>query len=91
MNTEGTLKQGEYHPAADSALKYIREYVLQDPFIIESLASTALSGNRTAELGHETLRRIMNGEPISDRYLLGLAWTFKQIEELKEKESCQSH
>lgn len=80
----GTLETGEYHPSANSAMKYIREYIAIDPYILEAITSTALSGNRTSELCYETLRRIMNDEPVSDRYLLGLAWFLKQIEESKE-------
>jgi len=41
----------------------------------EALASTALSGNRLAEICMGTIDRLAKGEPVSDRYLLGLAWT----------------
>lgn len=30
-----------------------------------------------AEVCGETLRRIREGEPVSDRYVLGLAWTVR--------------
>lgn len=80
----GTLQIGEYHPAADSAFKYIKAH-LSNPFffsiIRESIASCALSGNRLAEVCHETLRRIENNEPVSDRYLLGLAWFVRDLTE----------
>lgn len=50
----------------------------------ESLASTALSGNRSAEIMSETLRRLLNGEPVSDRYLLGLAWFLRNWKDGKQ-------
>jgi hypothetical protein len=31
----------------------------------------------------ETLDRLLKGEPVSDRYLLGLAWTIKGSEKIK--------
>lgn len=72
----GTLRIGEKHPNAFTAMEYIKEFLsTSNPFIFqESLASSALSGNRTAEICSETLRRILNKEPVSDRYLMGLAW-----------------
>jgi hypothetical protein len=44
----------------------------------ESFASSALEGNRLAEICGETLERIMTGQPVSDRYLLGLAWAMEE-------------
>lgn len=74
----GTLKVGEVHPMSHDAFAYIKEFIMKDivktSMLIESMASCVLSGNRTAEVCGETLRRIMNGESVSDRYLLGLAW-----------------
>ncbi len=75
-----TLKVGEYHPCANNAMSYIRCHIIH-PFLIESLASTALSGNRTAEICLSTIRRIEKGEPVSDRYVLGLAWCLKEMVE----------
>lgn len=78
----GTIQEGEYHPAANSAMEYV-ESRMADPswlIICESFASVALSGNRTAEICYSTIDRLNNGEPVSDRYLLGLAWTLKEME-----------
>lgn len=72
-----TLNRGEYHPCATDAMSYIK-YHMTYP-LIESLASTALSGNRTAEICYATLERIQKGEPVSDRYVLGLAWFLKEL------------
>ena len=77
--TRGTLKTTEYHPAADSAMAYMKELTSQQLAMwSEAFASTALSGNRLAEICSETLSRLQKGEPVSDRYLLGLAFTILQ-------------
>jgi hypothetical protein len=74
--TRGTLKPNEYHPAADIAMAYMKELTPQQLMMwSESFAGTALSGNRLAEICSETLSRLQKGEPVSDRYLLGLAFT----------------
>ena len=79
----GTIKEGEYHPAADSAMRYVQERMADPRWLIwcESFASTALSGNRLAEICHSTIERLHSGKPVSDRYVLGLAWTLKEMEE----------
>lgn len=87
--TAGTLAVGEAHPAAHDAFKYVRKYISNPKrlcFMRESLASCALSGNRVAEVCFETLERILNGQPISDRYLLGLAWFLKEMEKMEIKD-----
>lgn len=78
MADPGTLAPTEHHPAADLALAWIR--ALPMPELLtwsEAFASTAIEGNRLAEVCSETLRRIMNGETVSDRYVLGLAWAMR--------------
>lgn len=74
----GELDLYEPHPIAYEAKAWVGKYLRSDPMntmlLQESLASTALSGNRSAEIMSETLRRLLNGESVSDRYLLGLAW-----------------
>lgn len=87
--SRGTLKVGEYHPSADLAMSYI----LSIPFdklalLQESMASCAIEGNRCAEVCSETLSRILGNQPVSDRYLLGLAWFLKDINE--EETSCNA-
>lgn len=80
--TPGTIKEGEYRPAADSAMAFIKslepERTLQWQ---ETFASLSLAGNRLAEICSETLQRLLRGEPVSDRYLLGLAWTIRSMED----------
>lgn len=75
----GTLPLGQPHPAAESALAWIRTQPL--PTLLqwqEAFASTALEGNFAAEVCGETLRRLLEGEPVSDRYLLGLVWVMRE-------------
>jgi len=80
----GTLKIGEPHPAAHSALRYIQELgPEQHSILLESLSSCAVEGNRLAEICAETLHRMMAGEPVSDRYVLGLAWMVRDMEDEK--------
>ena len=74
MEDKSTLSPEEHHPAADLALEWLVEFMKKDMMkyllIRESLASTALSGNRMAEIVSGTLERIDAGQPVSDRYML---------------------
>ncbi len=84
----GSLRLGEPHPAAHTAFGYIKGLSASDLLMWEeALASCAISGNRAAEIGLSTLKRILSGQPISDRYLLGLAWMMRfDNGEIKPKE-----
>lgn len=74
----GELLLREPHPAAYAALAYIHSTSATELQLwLESFASNAIEGNRLAEVCGETLRRLMRGAPVSDRYLLGLAWTMR--------------
>lgn len=84
--TEVSLEEGEPHPMAFSAKQWIIEYVAdpRDPAKVfrvkEAMASSAMAGNRTAEIVLSTLNRLLNSEPVSDRYVLGLAWFLRDLE-----------
>jgi len=80
-----TLALGEFHPQAHAAFAYIRSTM--SPMMIEAVASCALSGNRSAELAMGTWNRIQKGEAVSDRYLLGMAWFLREINEVKNDRS----
>lgn len=81
--SKGTLKPTEYHPAADSAKRYISTLGFERISLLrESFASTSMSGNRLSDVCLETLERLLSSKPVSDRYLLGLAWTIKYMEEI---------
>jgi hypothetical protein len=81
----GTLTDGQPHPAAYDAKAWLADHLGSDPvrttLLVESFASVALSGDASAEVCSETLRRLLRGEPVSNRYLLGLAWTIRAIED----------
>lgn len=71
----GTLKPGEKHPAAEIALQVILDLGMEGRLKwLNAFSSCAIEGNRLAEVCAETLRRIMDGGSVSDRYLMGLAW-----------------
>ncbi len=90
---DGQLKELEPHPAAEGARQWLIEYVRRkDAYALlrlqESFASCAIGSNRLAEICSETLRRLLNKEPVSDRYLLGLVWTIRDMEEKEAATSC---
>lgn len=81
IDERGTLKPTEPHPAAFMARQYIRTIPWQELLLKkEALASCAIEGNRLAEVCLSTLNRLLNGHPVSDRYLLGLAWFLREGE-----------
>lgn len=79
MNKKGWLNEGEPHPSAYDA----KAYILSLPKIKLELAAEILSscvpGNKHAEICMETLNRMNTGKPVSDRYILGLAWYIRHI------------
>lgn len=82
MTERGTLKYTEPHPA----FEYAREYLMTKDLLsyVEAFASCAIEGNRLAEVCSETLHRLLNKQPVSDRYFMGLAWAIWQMEENKK-------
>lgn len=91
----GTLSPSEYHPAADMAMGWLKGYMVEHPieYLVskEALASNALSGNRLAEVCTGTIQRLAAGEPVSDRYLLGLAWVMMWAHHKDEMEETARH
>lgn len=79
----GELKERELHPATKEAITYIVGRI-DNPILLESLASCAIENNRLAEICLETIRRIKNKEAVGERYILGLAWTLKNFKHMKE-------
>lgn len=83
--TRGTLHADEYHPAADLAMAYMRTVPRSELFLMKmTFASCALDGNRLSEVCVETLERLLDGRPVSDRYLLGLAWVAREARLMDE-------
>lgn len=76
-----TLKPAEPHPAYVLALDYIQSIPYADLMMYrEAFATNAIEGNRLAEICLGTLNRFLHNEPISDRYLFGLAWALMKME-----------
>jgi len=79
---EATLKENEPHPCAHIAMRFLAEQKINLKYWMimqESIASNAIEGNRTAEICLSTIRRLEEGKPVSDRYLMGLAWMVYSI------------
>ncbi len=80
MSERGTLKDGEPHPAAADALASVSGFSWEELARWQgAFSSCAIEGNRLAEVCSETLRRLMDHEPVSDRYLLGLALSMRNM------------
>jgi hypothetical protein len=79
----GELGFGEAHPAAFDARNYVASLGLEKLTVyLEAFSSCAIEGNRLGEICSETLNRLLKGDTVSDRYILGLAWAIKHMEEL---------
>ena len=81
---EASLNEYEPHPIAYEAQRWVARYLGDIKNLClakESLASAALSGNRSAEIMLSTINRLLNSEPVSDRYLLGLAWFLRGLKD----------
>ena len=75
------LHPGEFHPAALSALEWIKAHDVKELCLTqEACASCAIEGNRTAEVCSGTLDRLLTGKPVGERYILGLAWFMSRTE-----------
>lgn len=74
----GNLKVGEPHPAAHNAVQWIMSLpALELAKWEEAFNSCAIEGNRLAEVCAETMHRLRTGQTVSDRYVLGLAWSMQ--------------
>ncbi len=70
----------EFHPAALQAYRWLKGFMItnEKEYIQFRLALSIAAdhGNRHAQVCMGTIERLQNGQPVSDRYLMGLAWTF---------------
>jgi len=81
------LAPTEPHPAAQDALQFVAGLGLPRLMTyLEAFSSCAIENNRLGEICGETLRRVLAHEPVSDRYILGLAWELKRMEDQVEAE-----
>lgn len=84
--TNDTLKEGEPHPIAQEALSYLSSLGIEELWKWqEAFCSCAIENNRLGEICAGTMDRLLKKEPVSDRYLLGLAFTILHSK-MKEKE-----
>ena len=56
-----------------------------------ALSIAAQTGNRQAQICMGTIRRLTSSQPVSDRYLLGLAWTILSIHNKGDLEAIAEH
>jgi len=80
---EHSLKENECHPSTDSALVWLKTFIIENPEhwikLKEAIFSSSLAGNRTAEIVGSTINRLESKQLVSDRYLLGLVWFVRDV------------
>lgn len=87
MSKQDELELYEPHPASLSAMDYIKNMPIGSLMKYnEAFASCAIEGNRLGEICCSTIDRLLDKKPVSDRYLLGLAWAIKEIEDERKEE-----
>jgi hypothetical protein len=79
MTDPTEIRAEEFHPAARSAYCWLKGFTISNPEDYmryrTALSIAAETGNRQAQICMGTIRRPQDSQPVSDRYLLGLAWT----------------
>jgi len=86
--SRGTLAKGEAHPAVHIALEYLGTLSFDELCEWrEAFASCAIESNRLGEVCVETLNRLLDKQPVSDRYLLGLAMAIARRQLIGEEKS----
>ena len=82
------LKPGEMHGGAYIARRYLASIPFERWAIVqEALASSALAGNELADICLGTIKRMETKQPVSDRYLMGLAWVLWGMENENDTEA----
>lgn len=76
------IAQDEWHPSAELARRWLNKEVEKDPTYLsrwlESLTSCNIDNqSRLNDICIGSIKRILNREKISDRYLLGLVWMLR--------------
>jgi len=89
------LQFGEPHPASRSAYRWLKGFMISNPddYVLyrTALETAAEDGTRQAQICMGTIRRLAIGQPVSDRYLLGLAWTILSIHNKGDLEAIAEH
>lgn len=79
MTDPSEIGPEEHHPAANAAYRWLKGFMVSNAKVYaeyrDLLAIAAAAGNRQAQICTGTIKRLQAGQPVSDRYLLGLAWT----------------
>jgi hypothetical protein len=86
-----TLNIGEPHPAAVDAMKFVGAHTIRELMELQEVfASCALTGeSRLAEVCGGTVARLINGDMVSDRYLLGLAWALRDMKDADNQNEAE--
>ena len=73
-------KDSRDKPRPAAALQFLDALTFQEKqdFML-TFSSLAIEGNLIARLCHDTLQKIMDGKPVSDRFALRLAWEISCI------------
>lgn len=85
----GTLGPTEYHLSAEGAQEYFRSFARKRPekllaikkVIYEAAEDAAGPQQKYFQVMRSTWERLREGDPVSDRYLLGLCWYIRDIDE----------
>jgi hypothetical protein len=85
--SRGELKEHEHHPAAYEALRYVQSLGPEKLVMyMESMCSVNIESNsRKLDICIGTLDRVMKGLGVGERYILGLAWFLRDMEDKNEK------
>ena len=80
------IPKGKNHPLVYEAYDYIRDYIADYRKLVmlqESLSGNAIENNEAAVICLATLDLVIDGKPVGERYVFGLAWLIKRIVENK--------
>jgi hypothetical protein len=84
-----TLEKGEWHPISGRVLDYINSFNIDELLILKNsinkIKHESGCSDKVTDVCMGTLDRIINGEPVSDLYLLGLAWFLMEIVMLQDQ------
>lgn len=69
------------HPALSSAIDYVAKRGMPDLLTFrEACASTAIEGNELGAVLADTINRILNREPVGERFIFALAFELMRME-----------
>lgn len=91
----GTIYDGEFHPAARSAYRWLKGFMVTNSEdysrYVLAIDIARGSGNRQAAICWSTIQRLKYSQSVSDRYLLGLAWTILHLHNHDAMEGVADH